>query len=83
MPIGLFYTLLDPTPSKIFTALYGTVAVYTASVMIRLLLVLAPAVCVIAAIGTSELLTLLTDSLRNVELPSWLKSSPKEDEENE
>lgn len=69
MPLGLFYTLLDPTPPKIFIALYGVIAVYSASVMIRLLLILAPAVCILAAIGASELCSLFMVGLQNFKLP--------------
>lgn len=55
MPIGLFFNLLFPTAGKIFIALYGVISLYTSCVMIRLMLVLAPAVCILSAIGVYEL----------------------------
>lgn len=52
-PIGLYYCFHKPTETKIFGALYTILGVYFASVMVRLLLVLAPAVSVMAGIGVS------------------------------
>ena len=46
----------------IFAALYVVLAVYFAGVMVRLLLVLAPAVCVIGGVGISTALHSLRKS---------------------
>ena len=55
-PAGLYYCLIDHNHGKLFIAGYGVLSVYFACVMVRLLLVLAPAVCVLSAIGLSETL---------------------------
>jgi len=52
-PLGLWYCFKKPNFGKIFAAIYVVLGVYFASVMIRLLLVLAPAVCVMGGIGVS------------------------------
>lgn len=53
--------------------IYAALSVYFASVMIRLLLVFAPAACVCAAIGISWLFELSTDSI-----VSFFKKDEKE-----
>ena len=47
-PIGLYYCSKRPTETKIFASIYVVLAVYFASVMVRLLLVLAPAVSIMS-----------------------------------
>ena len=59
MPVGLFFSLFNPNPGKIFIALYGVISLYTSCVMIRLMLVLAPAVSILSAIGVYELNSIL------------------------
>lgn len=39
------------TDAKIFLIIYGTIAWYFAGVMVRLMLTLAPAACMLGAIG--------------------------------
>lgn len=57
MPVGFYYCLVHKvTLGKFFIGIYGVVATYFSCVMIRLMLVLAPASCIIAAIATSEIL---------------------------
>jgi len=60
VPIGFFFCSYGQKEmtnyGKIFIVLYGVLAIYFSCVMIRLMLVLAPAACVLAAIGISELL---------------------------
>ena len=60
----------------VFIGIYTALSVYFASVMIRLLLVFAPAACVSAAIGISWLFELCTDSIKE----AWasLKKNNKE-----
>lgn len=55
-PVGLFYVLRKTTVQKLFIAFYLVSSIYFASLMIRLLLVVAPAMCVLAGIGVSELI---------------------------
>lgn len=57
MPIGFYYVLVHKmTLGKLFIGMYGVLATYFSCVMIRLMLVLAPAACIIAAIAISEIL---------------------------
>lgn len=60
VPIGFFFCSYGQREmtnyGKIFIVLYGILAIYFSCVMIRLMLVLAPVACVLAAIGISELL---------------------------
>lgn len=57
VPAGLYLCFKDATDAKYFLALYGATAVYFAGVMVRLMLVLAPAACALAGGGLSRLLT--------------------------
>lgn len=63
MPVGFYYCYKRVTYGSLFIALYGVLAVYFSCVMIRLLLVLAPAVCVLGGIGISELISAFSDSI--------------------
>eukprot|EP01017_Pseudomicrothorax_dubius_P006254 TRINITY_DN11755_c0_g1_i1.p1 TRINITY_DN11755_c0_g1~~TRINITY_DN11755_c0_g1_i1.p1 ORF type:complete len:762 (+),score=212.95 TRINITY_DN11755_c0_g1_i1:119-2404(+) len=64
-PVGLYYCLRKPTAAKLFASLYVVLSVYFASVMVRLLLVLAPAVSVMAGIGVSYLFRKFTQAIRS------------------
>lgn len=65
MPVGLYYTLKhNVTYGKLFVGIYGVLATYFSCVMIRLMLVLAPAACVLAGIGVSEIMLKLSKSIR-------------------
>jgi len=64
-PVGLYYCFKKPNYGKIFVAIYLVLSVYFASVMVRLLLVLGPAVCIAGGIGVSWTVNLFTKSLRN------------------
>jgi dolichyl-diphosphooligosaccharide--protein glycosyltransferase len=44
--------------------LYGITAVYFSGVMVRLMLVLAPAVCCLSGVAISDILSTLTASLK-------------------
>ena len=65
MPVGLWFCYQKPTYGMLFCALYGVLSVYFACVMVRLMLVFAPAACILAAIGVSEILTITTASIRD------------------
>ena len=54
-PVGLYYIYKNRDHNIIFIGIYTVLSVYFASVMIRLLLVFAPAACICAAIGISWL----------------------------
>ena len=53
------------THGKLFLAIYGVLATYFSCVMIRLMLTLAPVVCIIAAIAISELFKKAGASIRH------------------
>ena len=61
-PAGLYYCYKKATDGMIFAAIYLVLAVYFAGVMVRLLLVLAPAACVIGGVGLSYALHSLRKS---------------------
>ena len=65
MPTGLYYCLVHKvTYGKLFLGIYAVFATYFSCVMIRLMLILAPAVCIISAIGISAILRKAAKSLR-------------------
>ena len=74
MPAGYYFLLIeDVTYGKIFIAIYGVLATYFSCVMIRLMLTLAPAVCIIAGITLSEVFRKAGDSIREhlLDLDDW------------
>ncbi|OMJ86981.1 hypothetical protein SteCoe_11377 [Stentor coeruleus] len=78
-PVGLYFCLMEHNPGKLFIAGYGVLAVYFACVMVRLLLVLAPAVCILSAIGLSETLHRFTRHIKNYkEWASYISSKPSD-----
>ena len=64
VPVGFYFSYRKPTYGTLFIALYGILSIYFSCVMIRLLLVVAPAVCVLAGIGVSEMFTKMTESIK-------------------
>jgi len=65
LPAGYYFLLIENvTQGTIFIAIYGVLATYFSCVMIRLMLTLAPVVCIIAAITLSELFKKAGDSVR-------------------
>ncbi|XP_053949784.1 dolichyl-diphosphooligosaccharide--protein glycosyltransferase subunit STT3A [Anastrepha ludens] len=56
-PAGLYFCFSKLTDSNIFIILYGVTSIYFAGVMVRLMLVLAPVMCVLSGITTSHLLS--------------------------
>lgn len=79
-PLGLYYIFKERTHNVTFIGIYVALSVYFASVMIRLLLVFAPAACVASGIGCSWIIGKCTKSIRG-----WLdnlKSSVAEKEES-
>lgn len=65
VPIGFYYCLVHKcTHGKLFIGMYGVLATYFSCVMIRLMLVLAPAVCILAAIAISEIMRKASKSIR-------------------
>ena len=69
LPAGYYFLLIeDVTHGKIFIAIYGVLATYFSCVMIRLMLTLAPAVCIIAGITLSEVFRKTGESIRETML---------------
>jgi dolichyl-diphosphooligosaccharide--protein glycosyltransferase len=65
VPVGFYYCLVHKvTHGKLFIAMYGVFASYFSSVMIRLMLVLAPAACVLSGIAVSHLVGKSTKVIR-------------------
>lgn len=64
MPIGLYFCFKKLTDGNMFLVTYGTFAVYFSGVMIRIMLVLAPAASMLSAIGISETLKFAMRSLQ-------------------
>jgi len=56
MPVGLFFAVRNPTNRNIFLIIFGLTSVYFASSMIRLTLILAPAISLLWALGLVQLL---------------------------
>ncbi|KAK9824511.1 hypothetical protein WJX72_010999 [[Myrmecia] bisecta] len=65
MPAGLIACFLPLTDASLFLVLYGVTAVYFSGVMVRLMLVLAPAACCLGGIALHKLLASLTRSYRS------------------
>ncbi|XP_030386507.1 dolichyl-diphosphooligosaccharide--protein glycosyltransferase subunit STT3A [Scaptodrosophila lebanonensis] len=55
-PAGLYFCFSKLTDANIFIILYGVTSIYFAGVMVRLMLVLAPVMCVLSGIAISHLL---------------------------
>ena len=57
LPAGPYYCFSKLTDHNIFIILYGVFAVYFAGVMVRLMLVLAPVMCILGGIAVSSSLS--------------------------
>jgi len=55
-PVGIYYCFKNLTDSNIFIILYGMTSIYFAGVMVRLMLVLAPVMCILSGIAISSVL---------------------------
>jgi dolichyl-diphosphooligosaccharide---protein glycosyltransferase len=63
-PLGLIVCFRDLTDGALFLVLYGVTSVYFSGVMVRLMLVLAPAACCLSGVAVSALLGAFTSALR-------------------
>ena len=64
-PIGIFFMLRDKTFQGAFICLWLLSTLYFSSLMIRLLLVLTPAMCIASAVGVSRVLFQVSDFFQN------------------
>lgn len=67
VPAGFYFCFRNVNDDVIFLILYGSFAAYFAGVMVRLMLVLAPAACVLSGIAFSKLLVPNVAQLRKWE----------------
>jgi dolichyl-diphosphooligosaccharide--protein glycosyltransferase len=56
-PAGLYFCFKKLTDANIFIIMYGVTSIYFAGVMVRLMLVLAPVMCILSGIAVSSILT--------------------------
>ncbi|KAI5059406.1 hypothetical protein GOP47_0025725 [Adiantum capillus-veneris] len=64
VPAGIIACFLPLSDSSSFVVLYLVTAAYFSGVMVRLMLVLAPAACILSGIALSEVFTTFTRSLK-------------------
>lgn len=64
MPIGLYFCFKKLTDGNMFLVTYGAFAVYFSGIMVRIMLVLAPAASMLSAIGISQTLKFAMRSLQ-------------------
>ncbi|KAJ8974855.1 hypothetical protein NQ317_001953 [Molorchus minor] len=65
-PAGLYFCFKQLSDANIFMILYGVTSIYFAGVMVRLMLVLAPVMCILSGIAVSHL---LSKFMKNVDAP--------------
>lgn len=68
MPVGLHLIFRNLTDQNIFLVVYGTAAVYFSGVMVRLMLVLAPAAVMLGSIGLSDLIKIYMGTLKTTRI---------------
>ncbi|KAL0281461.1 UNVERIFIED_CONTAM: hypothetical protein PYX00_002444 [Menopon gallinae] len=67
-PAGLYFCFSKLTDANIFLVLYGVTSIYFAGVMVRLMLVLAPVMCILSGIAVSAMLTTYMKQLDPVKI---------------
>ncbi|OLY80784.1 Dolichyl-diphosphooligosaccharide-protein glycosyltransferase subunit stt3 [Smittium mucronatum] len=60
-PVGIYFTFSTLTDNQVFLIIYAVFGSYFAGVMVRLILTLTPIVCILAAIGVSEVFNVYLD----------------------
>ncbi|CAK8694124.1 unnamed protein product [Clavelina lepadiformis] len=65
-PVGLYVCFKNLKDYNLFIILYGVTSMYFAAVMVRLMLVLAPVMCILAGIGVNHVLTTYMKNLDSV-----------------
>lgn len=74
-PAGLYFCFDKLTDANIFIILYGVTSIYFAGVMVRLMLVLAPVMCILSGIAVSHL---LSKFIKNVDTSAPITSNNNE-----
>jgi dolichyl-diphosphooligosaccharide--protein glycosyltransferase len=75
VPAGIIACFSPLSDASSFVILYIVTSVYFSGVMVRLMLVLAPAACILSGIALSQAFDVLTRSIK-LQLPSLLVDSP-------
>lgn len=65
-PVGLYFCFKKLTDANIFIILYGVTSIYFAGVMVRLMLVLAPVMCILSGIAISQTLKTYMKNLDDI-----------------
>ncbi|XP_078585742.1 dolichyl-diphosphooligosaccharide--protein glycosyltransferase subunit STT3A [Branchiostoma floridae x Branchiostoma japonicum] len=73
-PVGLYYCFCRLTDANIFIVIYGITSIYFAGVMVRLMLVLAPVMCILSGIGVSGI---LSTYMKNLDISKVQKKTKK------
>ena len=64
IPVGFYFAAQNPTNRNIYLILFGLSAIYFASAMVRLMLILAPALCLLWALALTRILKPFTTLLK-------------------
>jgi len=75
-PAGLYFCFKNLTDSNVFIIMYGITSIYFAGVMVRLMLVLAPVMCILSGIAISST---LTTYMKNLDVSNKNKKNKKAD----
>ncbi|ESO07295.1 hypothetical protein HELRODRAFT_98643 [Helobdella robusta] len=75
-PAGLYFCFKKLTDANIFIILYGITSIYFAGVMVRLMLVLAPVMCILSGIAVSST---LSEYMKNLDSVQKNKKAKKPD----
>ncbi|NXE17185.1 STT3A glycosyltransferase, partial [Lophotis ruficrista] len=74
-PVGLYYCFSNLSDARIFIIMYGVTSMYFSAVMVRLMLVLAPVMCILSGIGVSQV---LSTYMKNLDISRPDKKSRKQ-----
>lgn len=77
-PAGLYFCFAKLTDANIFIILYGVTSIYFAGVMVRLMLVLAPVMCILSGIAVSHLLTKYIKNVDTSSVSTTFSGQPNE-----
>ena len=75
-PVGLYFCFKQLNDTNVFIILYGVTSIYFAGVMVRLMLVLAPVMCVLSGIAMSAMLQRYVAQLDSSLISSSSQSIP-------
>ncbi|ROL54171.1 Dolichyl-diphosphooligosaccharide--protein glycosyltransferase subunit STT3A [Anabarilius grahami] len=75
LTVGLYYCFNNLSDATIFIIMYGVTSMYFSAVMVRLMLVLAPVMCILSGIGVSQV---LTTYMKNLDVSRPDKKSKKQ-----